>query len=61
MRTIMTFSLVGLIILAAVHMRAQRELQATVLAREHQELDCLRNGNLAALQNVVEVASDRER
>jgi len=53
MRTLQTFALMGLIVLAVVPTRAQPELQATNLAKERQELDCLHTGNLAEFASLL--------
>jgi len=46
-------TLLGLIILAAAPTRADGDLQATILAKERQELECLKNGDTAKFASLV--------
>ena len=40
-------------VLSAASARAQRDLQATILAKERQELNCLRTGNIAEFASLL--------
>src|ERR1700682_5314639 len=53
MQALQAFSLMGWIVVGAAPARAQGDLQATILAKERQELECLRSGNLAEFGSLL--------
>ncbi len=53
MRMFQRFALIGLVLLATVPAPAQDDLRATILAKERQELECLRTGNLTEFASLL--------
>ncbi len=53
MRRFGTPAVLGFIVLAALPSRAQGDLQATILAKERQELESLRSGNLSEFASLL--------
>ena len=47
------FTLMGLMLLAVVAAPAQPDLQGTILAKEREELDCLRSGDMAKFAGLL--------